>query len=464
MPSLTQSKKFPKDFVFGVADADLQVIGEQHTLAQENSCPTMWSHFAKHSGKCHENESPMVGVDRYHRWQEDVGLIAELGVSAYRCSISMSRLLTEAGTVNEKAVAWYRDYFQALQAANIKVYATLYHWELPQFLQAQGGWANRETANWLVKHGLTAMAEFGDLVSDFFVLNEPWCAAMLSYHIGNHAPGEENLKNALLSAHHLLLAQGMIVREAKVKYPHLKIGTVYNVQTNYAASATAEDNEARMRSEAYFNGLFFEPTYHGRYPEKLISMAGDDMPEISDSDLEIICVGKLLDYHGINYYNGALNKLDAASTMGYSSVIDEKLGTNDLGWPIFVPPHYPEGLYDILTSLHDRYQSAGLNNLMITENGMALHSAWDGKSDVVSDPRRIEFLRAHIGQVHKAILKGVPLTGYFAWTLMDNYEWAEGYRPESCFGMVHVDRETLKRVPKESYFWYQKLAQTGALA
>lgn len=464
MASLTKPKQFPKDFIFGIADADLQIIGEQNTLAQENACPTMWSHFAKHSGKCHKNESPMAGVDRYHRWQEDVGHIAELGVSAYRCSISMSRLLTEAGTVNEKAVAWYRQYFQALKAANIKIYATLYHWELPQFLQAQGGWAKRETAQWLVKHGLAAMEHFGDLVSDFFVLNEPWCAAMLSYHLGVHAPGEENLKHALLAAHHLMLAQGMIVREAKVKYPHLRIGTVYNVQTNYAASPSAEDREARMRSDAYFNDLFFEPTYLGRYPKKIVAMAGDDMPEFPASDLEIIRVGNLLDYHGINYYNGALNTLDASATLGYSSIVDRALGTNDLGWPIFVAPHYPEGLYDILTSLHDRYQSAGLTNLMITENGMALNSPWDGQRDVVSDPRRTDYLQAHLGQVHKAILRGVPLTGYFAWTLMDNYEWAEGYRPDSCFGLMHVDRKTLQRTPKESYFWYQALARSGSLS
>jgi len=204
MPSLMQPKQFPSDFIFGIADADLQVIGEQNTLTHENACPTMWSHFAKHSGKCHNNESPDIGVDRYHRWQEDVGLIAELGVAAYRCSISMSRLLTPNGGVNTKAVAWYRQYFQALKSANIKIFATLYHWELPQFLHERGGWAERGTVDWLVKHGMAAMEAFGDLVHDFFVLNEPWCAAMNSYERGAHAPGETNIHHALLAAHHLL--------------------------------------------------------------------------------------------------------------------------------------------------------------------------------------------------------------------------------------------------------------------
>lgn len=461
MPSLTHEKKFPNDFIFGVADADLQVIGEQNTLENEGSCLTMWSHFAKTSGKCHQDESPMIGVDRYHRWAEDVGLISALGVSAYRCSISMSRLLTERGTVNEKAVAWYRQYFQALKDANIKVYATLYHWELPQFLQEKGGWKQRDTVNWLVKHGLAAMEAFGDIVQDFFVLNEPWCAAMQSYHLGIHAPGEENLQGALLAAHHMLLAQGMIVREAKVRFPQIRIGTVYNVQTNYAASTDAADREACARSEAYFNDLFFEPTYFGRYPKKLIELCGAQMPIFSEADLEIICVGRLLDYHGINYYNGAMNTLDETKPLGYGSIVDEALGTNDLGWPVFVPPHYPEGLYDILTQLHDRYREAGLSNIMITENGMALSAGWDGSSEVVADPRRVEYFKAHLAQAHKAILKGVPLTAYFAWTLMDNYEWAEGYRPESCFGMVYVDRNTLQRVPKQSYYWYQALARSG---
>lgn len=464
MPSLTQPKQFPAGFIFGVADADLQVIGEQNTLDHEGACPTMWSHFAEHSGKCHQNDSPAIGVDRYHRWEEDVRLIAELGVSSYRCSISMSRLLTPTGDVNAKAVAWYRRYFQALQAENIKVYATLYHWELPQFLHEQGGWTNRDTVQWLVKHGLAAMEAFGDLIHDFFVLNEPWCAAMNSYQLGAHAPGEESITSALLAAHHLLLAQGMIVREAKIRFPHIRIGTVYNVETSYAATASAEDREARARSNAYFNDWFFEPTYLGRYPKKMVEVYGEHLPNFSQADLEIICVGKLLDYHGINYYNGAMLTHDANAALGFKSVVDDTLGTTGLGWPIFVPPHYPEGLYDILSQLHNRYAEAGLSNIMITENGMALDSQWDGKSSVVPDPQRVAYLEAHLAQVHKAIRKGVPVTAYFAWTLMDNYEWAEGYRPESCFGMVHVSRDTLKRTPKDSYFWYQSLARTGLLS
>jgi beta-glucosidase len=463
MPSLLQKKTFPKDFIFGVADADLQVIGEGNTLKEENSCPTMWSHFAEHSGKCHENASPHSGVDRYHRWPEDINLIQELGVSAYRCSISMSRLLTSEGEVNPKAVQWYRRYFQALAAANIKIYATLYHWELPQFLQERGGWAQRKTATWLFKHGMAAMEAFGDLIQDFFILNEPWCAAMNSYHTGAHAPGDTDITQALLAAHHLLLAQGMIVREAKTRFPQMRLGTVYNVETSYAASGSAEDRAARSLANDYFNGWFFEPTYVGQYPPALVAAYGERMPEFSAEDLELIRVGHLLDYQGINYYNGGIKAHNPATDLGYETIVDPTLGTNDLGWPVFTPPHYPEGLYDILCELYHRYQNAGMSNLMITENGMALSSAWDGKSQVVPDPRRISYLREHLGQAYKALLKGVPLTAYFAWTLMDNYEWAEGYRPESCFGMVHVTRDTLTRIPKESYYWYQSVAMTGQL-
>lgn len=314
-----------------------------------------------------------------------------------------------------------------------------------------------------MKHALAAMECFGDVVEDCFVLNEPWCAAMQSYHLGIHAPGEEDIYGALLSAHHMLLAQGMIVREAKLRFPYLRVGTVYNVQTRYAATSAAEDQEASARANAYFNDLFFESTYLGRYPQKLEEIFGEKMPEFSKSDMEIICVVELLDYHGINYYNGALNRLDPAQALGYSTVVEKNLGINDLGWPIFVAPHYPEGLYDILTELYDRYREVGMSNLMITENGMALSSEWDGVSEIVADPKRIEYVKAHLAQAHKAILRGVPLTGYFAWTLMDNYEWAEGYRPESCFGMVHIDRDSLQRISKESYYWYQALARLGRL-
>jgi len=463
MSEFKQPKQFPEDFVFGVADADLQVIGEKHTITEENACPTMWAHFAKHSGKCHENETPLPGIDRYHRWHEDSQLIAQLGVSAYRTSLSMSRLMTAQGQLNSKAVQWYQQYFQALLDSNIKIYATLYHWELPQFLNEKGGWTNRQTVDWFVNHALNAMEAFSEQVQDFFVLNEPWCASILSYYLGVHAPGGESIEDAILAAHHLLLAQGIIVREAKAKFPELRIGTVYNVQSCYAASTSQADRNAQQTANTIYNDWFFEPTYLGRYPQKLLALYGDHFHQFSQSDLDTMRVGHLLDYHGINYYHGSINQQDSTAPFGFNSIVNKTLGTNDLGWPIFTPPHYPEGFYDILTQLYDRYSEAGLKNILITENGMALSSNWKEDEPIVEDQGRMHYFHQHLAQVYKALTRGVPVTGFFAWTLMDNYEWAEGYRPESTFGLIHVDRESFKRIPKQSYYWYQSVAQTGLL-
>ncbi len=455
--------KFPAAFRIGVADADLQVIGEKYTLAAEGSEETSWRHFGLHSGKCWENNTPDEGVRRFDLWQDDIKLMAELGVRHYRTSISMARTMKRDGTPNGKGLEWYRRYFAALKAAGIAVYATLYHWELPQYLAKSGGWTNRSTIDALVRHAEIVHEHLGEHLSEIFVLNEPWCSSFLSWHLGIHAPGERDLGKAMLAAHHLLLAQGAIVRMLQRKDPSLKVSTVYNLQSCYAASPSEQDCTAAAYSNAYFNSWFLEPLFLGRYPEHLPPAMARVMPEFSREDLDEIRVGSRLHALGINYYRGDILQASAGEELNYKSITIPGGPANDLGWPIYQPPHYPQGLYDLLQEVYFSYRTHGLKRLYITENGMALKSVWDKKSDIVADERRVEFLKEHLRQVKLAIERGVPVEAYFFWTLMDNFEWAEGYRPESCFGLVHVDRSTMKRVKKQSAEWYSRFMKTGEL-
>lgn len=455
--------QFPSSFKFGVADADLQVIGERNTILEEHTEPTMWSYFAKTSGKCHNNEGPEEGVDRYHRWKEDIAIMKRMGVRHYRTSLSMSRILKRNGEVNSLAVKWYSNYFKTLKQNGIAIYATLYHWELPLYLHEIGGWKNPKTIDVFVKHARTVAEYLGEYISEYFILNEPWCASMLSYHQGAHAPGETNLAGALLAAHHLLLAQGVAFRTMKTIDSNLKIGTVVNTEPAYAYSADPKDIEAARRANGYFNLWFWDPLFLGKYPEHMVDVYGKAMPTIKKSDMDVMQIGSQLYALGTNYYCGDIARFDPKAPIWHPGYVYKEGQTNDLGWPIFLPPLYPEGLFDMLQQVYYSYKNHGLKRIYITENGMALRSDWDGKSTIVNDDRRVQYYREHLKQIHKAIRRGIPVEGYFAWTLMDNYEWAEGYRPEACFGMIHVDRRTLKRVWKKSARWYQKLIQSSII-
>jgi beta-glucosidase len=447
--------KFPRDFNFGVADADLQVIGEKHCREEEESCETMWHHFALNSGKCHKNETPDEGVDRYHRYPEDVGIMQKMGIRHYRTSISMSRVLKQDGTVNAKAITWYQNYFKALNKAGIKIYATLYHWELPQYLNAQGGWTNPKIIDRFVAHARAVVKNLGEFIDEYFILNEPWCASMLSYHLGAHAPGETNLASALQAAHNLLLTQGLAFKEMKSISKDLKIGTAFNVETAYAASSNKDDVAAAQRSDGYFNRWFLDPLFVGKYPEDMLEWYGKSVPKINPKDMEIIKIGDKLSTLGINYYCGRIVKSSPDGDMKYAQAFNPNGLKNDLGWPVCIPPHYPEGFTDILEQVWFSYRNFGLKKIYITENGMAVRES--------DDTRRIKYYQAHLKQIYKTITRGVPVKAFFAWTLMDNYEWAEGYRPDSCFGMVNIDRKTLERTWKKSAFWYKNIVNSGRI-
>lgn len=455
--------RFPESFIFGVADADLQVIGEAACLKEENAAESMWLEFGRQPDRIWGGHSTLPGVDRYHRWSEDIGIIERLGVSHYRTSVSMSRVWREDGSVNEAAIEWYRRYFSALRERGISVYATIYHWELPQFLSRRGGWKNRETAEWLVKHATVVAERLGDLVTEYFVLNEPFQSTFESYFYGVHAPGERTFEGGLLSVHTILLAQGMAVQAIKEVQPGARISTVYNPSVTYAATARECDIEAAKRASEFQTLIFTEPLYRGVYPQFVLSKFGHLFPRTLEADLRAMHVGAELNAFGVNYYRGKIIERDENHPFEFREVRHPQGIVNGLGWPVFVPPTYPEGLYDLLTELYFRYGPVGMKGLYITENG----TCWGDKPDErgeVADDFRIFYLREHLAQVHKAMLAHVPVKGYFVWTLLDNFEWDLGYRPESCFGLVHVDRATMDRTPKKSFDWYGSLVRTRSLS
>lgn len=458
-----ESPQFPQDFIFGVADADLQVIGEAACLKEEGAEESMWLEFSRQKGKVWGGHTTLEGVDRYHRWNEDIGLLKELGVRHYRTSVSMSRVARSDGSINRQAIDWYKRYFSALREAGITLYATLYHWELPTFLSRNGGWKNRATVDHLVAHGTAVARELGSYVNEFFVLNEPFQSTFESYFAGVHAPGETDIKGAVLAVHNILLAQGRTLRAVREVLPHVPISTVYNPSVTYSATTEPRDREAAVRAWEFQTGIFTEPLYRGQYPDFVLERFGHLYPASLANDLEEMRVGSELNAFGVNYYRGKLIVHDAEHPFGFREVRHPQGIVNGLGWPVFVPPTYPEGLYDLLSELHRRYEAHGMKALYITENGTCWRDTPNAKGEV-EDDFRIFYLREHLAQVHKAILARVPVKGYFAWTLLDNFEWDLGYQPESCFGLVHVDRDSMKRTPKKSFTWYRDLIESKVLA
>lgn len=457
-----QNFQFPKNFKFGIADADLQVIGEKHTLKYEKSEPTMWTHFAQTSGKVFNNQTPLEGIDRYHQWKTDIDVMKKLGVKHYRTSVSMSRTMTRERKPNEKALFWYRNYFQHLKKNGFTIYTTLYHWELPQYLSEKGGWKNRITADYLVEHAKIVYKYLGEFIEEYFILNEPYQSTIESYHMGCHAPGEENLKGALAAVHHTLLAQGMVFHTLKNLDKKLKVSTVYNPRITYAASSSPEDLKAALFAFGYQTGIFTDPLYLGKYPEYMMEIFEGIMPKIHEGDMEIIKVGSGLHAFGVNFYRGTINQYDKKNEIKFSEVRFPQGITNGLGWPVNIPPTYPESFYDLLGELYHRYESYGMKRIYITENG----TCWNdrvGKDGIIDDEFRIFYIREHLKQIAKAILARIPIKGYFLWTLMDNYEWDLGYKPGSNFGIVHIDRPTLKRIPKKSFYWYKKIVETNKI-
>ncbi|MGH2636917.1 MAG: GH1 family beta-glucosidase [Actinomycetota bacterium] len=455
MPSST-SVSFPTGFLWGAATAAYQVEGAVH---EGGRGPSIWDTFSHTPGRVAGGDTGDVACDQFHRYEDDAALMADLGIGAYRFSVSWPRIQPEGrGAANRAGLDYYRRLVDSLNRHGILPMLTLYHWDLPQALEDRGGWTSRDTASRFADYAdLVAGALVGE-VSHWITINEPWVAAWLGYGAGVHAPGRTDDIAALAATHHLLLAHGLAL-EALGRAG--EVGITLNLQPARPASDDEEDVRAARRVDLHTNALFLDPLYGRGYPKELVEHYAElsDMAFVRDGDLETIA--RPTDFLGVNYYRPYTVSADARpgfraiempGSLGAWNLVPDDVEVTTMGWPI-----EPDGLTELLVRLHRDYAPS---RMIITENGASFDDDL-GSNGGVHDRRRVSYLHDHLVAAHAAIEQGVPLSGYFVWSLLDNFEWAEGYAKR--FGIVHVDYETLRRTPKDSARWYGEVAGRGAV-
>ncbi|AZR73767.1 beta-glucosidase [Anoxybacter fermentans] len=436
---------FPEDFIWGAATASYQIEGAYN---EDGKGESIWDRFSHTPGKILNGDTGDVACDHYHRFREDVKLMKELGLDSYRFSISWPRVLPEGkGQVNEKGLDFYKQLVDQLLKAGIDPAITLYHWDLPQALQEKGGWANRDTAKYFVEYANLIFKELGDVVPLWITHNEPWVVSFPGHAFGEHAPGIKNYQTALQVAHNLLLSHGMAVQSFRQLGLPGKIGITLNLTPVYPFSDNEADQKACDLQDAFINRWFLDPIFEGSYPEELHQIYRKKVGEfiIKNDDLEII--NQKIDFLGINYYLRLVVKHNPDyNIFGVETVKPEGREYTEMGWEV-----YPEGLYDLLIRLHKDYAPEAL---YITENGAAYQDQIDADGRV-HDQKRIAYLKAHLKNAHRAIEAGVPVKGYYIWSLMDNFEWAFGYSKR--FGLIYINYDNQQRILKDSAYWYRTI-------
>jgi beta-glucosidase len=433
--------ELPDDFLWGAATAAYQVEG---AVKADGRGESIWDRFAATPGKVRNGESGEVACDFYRRYPEDIALMKELGLGAFRFSIAWPRVLPDGrGRVNQAGLDFYDRLVDALLDAGIRPFATLYHWDLPQALEDAGGWPVRETAQAFVDYVEAVATRLGDRVTDWTTHNEPFCSSWLGYGYGVHAPGRSSAADALAAAHHVLLSHGWAVDVLRRECPRAEVGIVLDSWPAHPASDNDADRDAAHIADGVRNRWFFDPVLRGRYPVDTLEHFEPLSPPVEDGDLAAIAVP--VDFVGVNNYSRTLVRADPAGGAPLE-VRSPTAQLTDMGWEI-----YPEGLAEVLRRLHDDYAAP---SLYVTENGAAFADVrtHDGR---IHDNERCEYLTAYIEAVSRTIARGVPVRGYFAWSLLDNFEWAYGYSKR--FGLVYVDYPTLERVPKDSFYRYRDL-------
>lgn len=448
---MNDSFRFPEGFLWGAATSAYQIEGSP--LA-DGAGPSIWQRFTHSPGRTRNGETGDVACDHYHRWPEDVALMRELGLNAYRFSISWSRILPDGtGRVNPAGLDFYSRLVDALLENGIAPSATLYHWDLPAALDDRGGWLNREVADWFAEYARTLFGALGDRVSMWATLNEPWVVSDGGYLHGALAPGHRNLFEAPIATHNLLRAHGAAVQAFRAEQRDGRIGLVVNLEPKYPASNDPADLAATQRADAYMNRQYLDPALLGHYPDELREIFGEAWPEWPAEDLELI--RQPLDFLGINYYTRSVSRDDpAALPVRASGVRQPQHPCTETEWEV-----YPPALTTLLLGVRERY---GEVPLYITENGAAFYdppAPLDGRID---DPLRVHYYREHLKAVREAIREGVDVRGYFAWSLLDNFEWSLGYSKR--FGLVHVDYATQRRTPKASARFYAEVIHTHGAA
>ncbi len=443
------ANRFPVDFQFGVATSSYQIEG---SVDEDGRKPCIWDAFSQMPGRVYNGDSGKVACDHYHRWEPDLDLIASLNVSAYRFSVAWPRVIPDGrGTINEKGLDFYDRLIDGLVARNIKVFPTLYHWDLPLAVQDSGGWTDRNTAEAFASYAAVVVARLGDRIDALATFNEPWCSTYLGHLHGKHAPGEKRLDAALAAVHVTNLAHGLGVQAARAERSDLPMGIVLNAVSIYPGSDSEQDQAAAERAFQFNNGVFFGPVFDGAYDAEFTDVLGDHL-KVQPGDMETI--NQPLDWWGFNYYHPETvvdDSSDDAVFPAAKTINSTNVSTRtDIGWEI-----KSEGMSHLLHTVYDRYDN--LPPCYITENG-ACYNVEPDNSGVVDDQRRLEYLEDHLTVLADTIDSGIPMKGYFAWSLLDNFEWAEGYKMR--FGLVHVDYTTQKRTVKNSGHWYTTLVGT----
>ncbi|GGK80177.1 GH1 family beta-glucosidase [Ornithinimicrobium pekingense] len=468
------SLSFPPDFLWGAATASYQIEGAG---AADGRGESIWDTFARVPGKVLHGHDGSVACDHYHLYPQDVALMRELNLSAYRFSLAWPRIFPDGRTLNRAGLDFYSRLVDELLAAGVTPWLTLYHWDLPQALEEAGGWPERDTALRFVDYAATVHDALGDRVHYWTTLNEPWCSAFLGYAAGVHAPGRTEPQAALRAAHHLLLGHGLATQELRRRDPSLSLGLTLNfTDTHPLDPATERDQDAARRIDGLANRFFVEPVTLGAYPADVLDDLGDLWPQdlVHDGDLEVIATP--IDVLGVNYYatqtvtagcppeRAAVAAAQArrhdlpSPSVGSEHVVGVRRGipVSDMGWEIS-----PDGLSDLLLRLHKDYTGPQGVRLVVTENGAAADDRPDA-AGFVDDRDRVDYLDKHLRAVHDAVSRGADVDGYFVWSLLDNFEWAWGYTKR--FGIVRVDYDTQERTPKASARWYADVAGSGLIS
>jgi beta-glucosidase len=460
------SHAFPSDFLWGTATASYQIEGAAHVDGRGVS---IWDTFSRTEGKVKNGDTGDVACDHYNRFPEDIALMQELGVKAYRFSIAWPRLFPHGdGVREERGFDFYNRLINALIAAGIEPMVTLYHWDLPQTLEDKGGWANRETAFAFADYAAACAEAFGDRIKNWITINEPWCVSWLGYSIGVHAPGKKDYRAAVAAAHHTALGHALATRSIKKVQPSAKVGITVNM-TNYVNENPEDPSLAEVVDllDGNLNRWWIGAIQTGEYPATLIKAYGDLVDgTILPGDMDLLkCENEFL---GVNYYSDSFVRsarpedkpfrenaylpLDVRANTSIPERFTGKL--TDIGWPVT-----PHGLKNLVLRIHSDWPE--ITAINITENGCAINDEPDANG-VVNDQRRVDYLRAHLAELSDAIAQGAPVKAYFAWSLLDNYEWAEGYSQR--FGIIHVDYQTQKRTIKASGYEYKKIAANNSVS
>ncbi|MDG2051504.1 MAG: GH1 family beta-glucosidase [Myxococcota bacterium] len=441
--------EFPPDFLWGAATAAYQIEGGARTGGKGES---VWDRFSHTPGRIAGGDTGDVACDSYHRFPEDIDLLKSMNLSSYRFSIAWTRIQPEGkGPINRHGIDYYRSLMEALLEADIRPLPTLYHWDLPQALEDRGGWPERDTAWRFADYAAITLRALGDLASDWVIFNEPNIFTVLGYVLGIHAPGHHSVEEGLRATHTVNLAQGEAMRAMRAESSGLRIGTAFNMSPCEPAGDREEDEEASERWHRFVNLWFLEPALYGRYPNAFLKGVPEEMMGIQDGDSEIMLAP--LDFIGINLYTRTLVEEDLNDEYGIGAKPvgpqDGRGGPlTDFGWEV-----WPVALRDMVLRITRDYNQPVIE---ITENGCAYGDRPDAGGQIC-DSRRIEFHRSFLKALHEAIEEGADVRSYHAWSLLDNFEWAEGYAQR--FGLTWVDFRTGDRTLKDSGGWYRQVAR-----